>query len=557
MAQWWLAGRYRLVSVLGSGGAAWVWRAWDERMQRFVAVKILKESFGLSHHAGRFAREAVLAGGLSSAHIVVVYDKGQEALESRKGPSDPGAVAAFGPETRVLPSRPEPTPVHDPHATSALGPAAPGHPEPDGRVMYVAMELVGGRSLAQLVADGAWLPIGHVVGWAIQLCDGLDVAHTGGVLHRDIKPANIMVTQRGVVKILDFGIARFMRDLSSRTGITLPGSMVGTPAYMSPEQIRGGSIDGRTDLYSVGCVLHELLTGAPPFGLDHMHTLLHKHLTEPAESVRNKRLVIPEDLASLVLSLLHKEASGRPASAAEVSDRLRELDVAVPRNLAPAPWGMVVEDPPPPPPGRLPPTQDGDPEPLTRDSDPEEVPRLLPQRPQAPRSVEYLRTEIGRQVRVYGRDHPDTLLTREQLAGRLGRDGDADGAALVLRGVISDSGRLRGAMDVNTLRARRGLAHWTAEAGHPDEAAHLLKGLLKDQVKVLGTDHMETLRVRREQARREGESGNLEGAVRLLRTLIADVSRVLGEEHELVIDVWDELTSWQNRLDRSRLRDQA
>jgi eukaryotic-like serine/threonine-protein kinase len=545
VAQWWLAGRYRLVKVLGSGGTAWVWRAWDERMQRFVAVKILKDSFGLSHHAGRFAREAVLAGGLSSANIVVVYDKGQEALESREGLPDPGAVAAFGPETRVLPSRAEPPSVYDPHATSALGPATPGYPEADGRVMYVAMELVGGRSLAQLVADGAWLPIGHVIGWAIQLCDGLDVAHTGGVLHRDIKPANIMVTQRGVVKILDFGIARFMRDLSSRAGITLPGSMVGTPAYMSPEQIRGGSIDGRTDLYSVGCVLHELLTGAPPFGLDHMHTLLHKHLTEPAESVRNKRLEIPEELATLVLSLLHKDPSRRPESAAEVRDRLCELDVVVPRNLAPAPWGVTVEAPPSVP-TSLPPTQDR-----------EEVPRLRPQRLQAPRSVEYLRTEIGRQLRVYGRDHPDTLLTREQLAGRLGRDGDADGAALVLRGVISDSGRLRGAMDVNTLRARRGLAHWTAEAGRPDEAAHLLSGLLKDQVKVLGTDHMETLRVRREQARREGEAGNLEGAVRLLRTLIADVSRVLGEEHELVIDVWDELTSWQHRLDRSRFRDQA
>ena len=547
MAQLWLGSRYRLVKVLGSGGAAMVWRAWDERMRRYVAVKVLKDTFGVAN-SDRFGLEAVLAGGLSSPNIVVVHDRGKKVMERRAGPAEPADAQPYGPATRVLTPHDELPATLDPQATSVLGPVLGGHQEPDGTVMYVAMELITGRSMAQLVADGAWLPIPLVVGWAIQLCDGLDVAHSGGVLHRDIKTANVMVGSRGVVKILDFGIARYMETLSSRAGITLPGSMLGTPAYMSPEQIRGGEIDGRADLYSVGCVLHELLTGAPPFGLDHPHALLHRHLTIPPESVRNTRLEVPDDLASLVLELLGKRPASRPATAAEVRDRLCELSIKAPRDLAPQPWGA------------------GEPEPAesvtAADTQDQPVrllppPRPEPERARAADSVHMVRVELGRHMRVYGPDHPETLLLREQLANRLGRDGDVDAALALLRAVISDSGRLRGALDPGTLRARRALARWTAESGRADVAAHLLKGLLPDQVQVLGTDHTETLRVRRELARREGDSGNHEGAVRLLRALVPDVIRVLGPEHDLVTEVWDELTSWEHRLDRARLRDQA
>jgi len=325
--------------------------------------------------------------------------------------------------------------------------------------------------------------------------------------------------------------------------------MLGTPAYMSPEQIRGGEIDGRADLYSVGCVLHELLTGAPPFGLDHPHALLHRHLTIPPESVRNTRLEVPDDLASLVLELLGKRPESRPATAAEVRDRLCELSIKPPRDLAPQPWGSTepesIERPAPPD------TQDQPVRllPPSRATEPERV--------RAADSVQMLRVELGRHMRVYGPDHPETLLLREQLANRLGREGDTGAALTLLRAVISDSGRLRGALDPGTLRARRALARWTAESGRADEAAQLLKGLLPDQVQVLGTDHTETLRVRRELARREGDSGNHEGAVRLLRALVPDVIRVLGPDHDLVTEVWDELTSWEHRLDRARLRDQA
>ncbi|WP_406286498.1 protein kinase domain-containing protein [Embleya sp. NBC_00896] len=548
VAQLWLGSRYRLVKRLGSGGAATVWRAWDQRMERFVAVKVLKESFGMSNSVDRFGLEAVIAGGLSSPNIIVVHDRGKKKVEHRGGPTFAGTEPPFGPETRsLLPDDAQST--HDAQVTSALGPSLGGMQETDGMVMYVAMELITGRSLAQLVADGAWLPIGHVIGWAIQLCDGLDVAHSGGVLHRDIKPANVMVTSRGVVKVLDFGIARYMETVSSRAGITLPGSMLGTPAYMSPEQIRGGDIDGRADLYSVGCVLHELLTGAPPFGLDHPHAMMHHHLTVPPESVRNTRLEVPDDLAALVLALLSKRPANRPGSAAEVRDRLCELSIAPPRNLAPQPWGTVPEEP-----SSLvdpQPTQD---QPVRLRATP---PPTAPRAVRAADSIQVMRTELGKQMRLYGPDHPDTLLLREQLAGRLGRDGDPVAATTLLRSVISDSGRLRGALDPDTLRARRGLARWTAEAGRPAEAARLLKGLLPDQVAVLGTDHLETLRVRRELARREGDADNFEGAVRLLRALVPDVIRVLGPDHELVTEVWDELTAWEHRLDRSRLRDQA
>ncbi|MYS82392.1 serine/threonine-protein kinase [Embleya scabrispora] len=556
MAQLWLGSRYRLDKRLGSGGNATVWRAWDQKMQRFVAVKVLKESFGASNNSvDRFGREAIIVGGLSSPNIIVVHDQGRkEVVEHRTGPgttepeqSEPERLGPgrLDPATRVFTHEAET--VHDAQITSALGPGPGDLRRTDGKVMYLAMELITGRSLAQLVADGAWLPLGHVVGWAIQLCDGLDVAHSGGVLHRDIKPANVMVTSRGVVKVLDFGIARYMEKVSSRAGITMPGSMIGTPAYMSPEQILGGRIDGRADLYSVGCVLHELLTGAPPFGLDRPHSMMTAHLQRPPESVRNTRLEVPEDLAALVLALLAKRPENRPASAAEVRDRLLELSVVPPRNLAPQPWGMLASDPVAPVDAQ--PTQD---QPVRLVLDTAE-----PRPARASDSLQVLRAELGQRMREFGVDHPDTLLLREQLAARLGKDGDPLAAITLLRGVISDGGRLRGALSPDTLRARRALAHWTGEAGRPADAAQLLKNLLPDQVHVLGTDHLETLRVRRERARWDGQAGNFVGAVLHLRALVPDVIRVLGPNHELVIEVWDDLTYWEHRLDGYGVRDEA
>ncbi|MFJ8742188.1 protein kinase [Embleya sp. NPDC127516] len=568
MAQLWLGSRYRLDKRLGSGGNATVWRAWDQKMQRFVAVKVLKESFGASNNSvDRFGREAIIVGGLSSPNIIVVHDQGRKAVvEHRTGPQAPGleptepnrprpSGGRTDPETRVFTHDAET--VHDAQVTSALGPGPGELRRTDGKVMYLAMELITGRSLAQLVADGAWLPLGHVVGWAIQLCDGLDVAHAGGVLHRDIKPANVMVTSRGVVKVLDFGIARYMEKVSSRAGITLPGSMIGTPAYMSPEQILGGRIDGRADLYSVGCVLHELLTGAPPFGLDHPHSMMQAHLGRTPESVRNTRLEVPDDLAALVLALLAKRPENRPASAAEVRDLLLELSVTPPRNLAPQPWGMPASEPVADDDAQQ--TQDQPVRLLPEGSEPQptraEAPEPRPAR--ASDSLQVMRAEVGRRIREFGKDHPDTLLLREQLAARLGKDGDPLAAITLLRGVISDGGRLRGALTPDTLRARHALAHWTGVAGRPAEAARLLKNLLPDQVQVLGTDDLDTLRIRRERARREGEAGNFVGAVHHLRTLVPDVIRVLGPNHELVIEVWDELTYWEHRLDGYGVRDQA
>ncbi|MFE5325792.1 protein kinase [Embleya sp. NPDC056575] len=555
MARLWLGSRYRLDEKLGSGGNATVWRAWDRKMQRFVAVKVLKESFGGSNSMDRFGQEALILGRLSSPNIIVVHDRGLKQVIRHPGEPNrthPRKPPPAGPEnsaptiaqrpgdvaTRVFDHDAET--LHDAQVTSALGAGSADMRETDGKVMYLAMELITGRTLAQLVADGAWLPIGHVIGWAIQLCDALDVAHSGDVLHRDIKPANVMVTSRGVVKVLDFGIARYMQKESSRAGITLPGSMIGTPAYMAPEQIRGETVDGRTDLYGVGCVLHEMLTGAPPFGLDHPHSTMHAHLEKPPESVRNSRLEVPEDLAALVLELLSKRPENRPPNAAEVRDRLDDLSVKPPRNLVPQPWGVPAPET----------VATIDPQPTV-----DQPVRLVPPPTTGPRpvrandSIQALRDEIGRQVRAFGHDHPETLRMREQLADRLGRDGDPTAAMRLLREVISDSGPLRGALDPRTLRARRRRAHWTAAAGRPAEAAKLLRNLLPDQVRVMGTDHIETLQIRHERARREGEAGNFMTAVHQLRTLISDVIRVLGAEHQLVIELWDELTFWEHRLD--------
>lgn len=199
------------------------------------------------------------------------------------------------------------------------------------------MELVRGRSLAEELAQR--LPtLPQALAWAEQIALALESAHgpEAGVVHRDLKPGNVMVTYGGLVKLLDFGIARFLEDNDTHHTKLTGARMVGTPAYMAPEQCDGRPVDGRTDLYALGCLLYTMLTGRPPFTLERgllqvMYQQVHE-VPPPPSAYRP----VPAPVDRLVMDLLAKDPADRPADAADVVDRLRTLSRALSAAAAPA-----------------------------------------------------------------------------------------------------------------------------------------------------------------------------------------------------------------------------
>ncbi|MEV6161281.1 protein kinase [Streptomyces sp. NPDC052052] len=307
-----LGGRYELTERIGAGGMGVVWSARDRLLHRTVAVKVLSGAGGTPDAAVRLEREARAAAGLSeNRHVVTVHDFGR-----------------------------------------------------DGDTVYVVMERVSGRTLdAFLRAEGPPGPA-LAVEWVRQVCAALEAAHAAGVVHRDIKPANVILTPDGTVKVLDFGIAWFhpMHGLERISRDLVAGSA----PWMSPEQIQGAQMDHRSDLYSTGCLLYELLTGRTPFGDRDTYSLFVAHVTEPVVAPGLLRPGIPAALDTLTLRLLAKSPNDRPGSASEVAARLgavgRDLGAvattpynpsapptgpgsAVPAALSPAPGPPPAVDP--------------------------------------------------------------------------------------------------------------------------------------------------------------------------------------------------------------------
>ncbi len=267
-----LAGRYRLDEPLGHGGMGEVWSAVDLRLRRRVAVKILPEAVAVSEaQITRFRREAEITAALSHPGITTVFDI-------------------------------------DEHGTGGQS------------LRFMVMELLTGRDLHKIMAEHPQgLPAAQVVGLAHQVLDALAAAHAQGVIHRDLKPANLFVLNDGRLKICDFGIAR----LIGATRITTAGAIMGTPLYMAPEQFRGGAVDERTDLYALGCVLYELLTGSP--WLDTSGgpwSIMYQHLDRSPDPARLRRPDTPGPLQGLVLDLLAKHPDGRPGDVATARARM-------------------------------------------------------------------------------------------------------------------------------------------------------------------------------------------------------------------------------------------
>ncbi|MEV7394808.1 PQQ-binding-like beta-propeller repeat protein [Streptomyces sp. NPDC091215] len=301
-----LRDRYRLQKRLGQGGMGQVWVAHDPVVDRLVAVKVLLEQPGADlGDTTLFLREAQTAGRLRHPNVITVHDAGQD----------------------------------------------------DDGTLFLVMELLAGRDLAGLLGQDGPPPVGRAVDWAAQIADALDAAHTAGVIHRDLKPANLMLAPTGTVTILDFGIARYTATLTQASRV------IGTLAYMPPERLRGKVGDGRGDLYSLGCLLHELLTGQPPFhGLEQV-ALIHAHLETVPPLPSTLRPGIPVGLDRLISELLAKDPAHRPATAADVRDRLRSLHSAC---LQAAPHPPTAAAPTPPatqPAGQSPPKSPDEPRP--------------------------------------------------------------------------------------------------------------------------------------------------------------------------------------------------
>ncbi|MFJ3790595.1 protein kinase [Kitasatospora sp. NPDC090091] len=273
-----LNGRYELVEILGVGGMATVYGGVDHVLGRQVAVKVLNGGLADDpRFAERFGREAQHAAMLAHPRIVMVFDSGVDQ----------------------------------------------GSP-------YIVMELVQGRSLAAVLAQQPGLPVERAVGIAAAVCEALAVAHGAGLVHRDIKPGNIMITDDGGVKVVDFGIAR----AGSSNNLTQTASVLGTAAYLSPEQATASELDGRTDLYAVGCVLTEMLTGVTPFTAETPVAIAFKHVSEQPLPPSARRPGLPPALDAAVLRLLAKNPADRPADAAAAR---AELLACVP--------GLAVVDP--------------------------------------------------------------------------------------------------------------------------------------------------------------------------------------------------------------------
>jgi serine/threonine-protein kinase len=270
-----IAGRYVVERKLGAGAFGTVFKAKDKILGRMVAIKTIRleglaaQGASMDELLQRFTREAQVSAKLKHPGIVTIYDIGNA----------------------------------------------------DG-MTYLAMEFIDGKGLERIILDGGPMPVERAASLAAQVAQALDFAHKNGVVHRDIKPANIMIEAGDRVKVTDFGIAKVTE---SADHLTMTGSLLGTPSYMSPEQARGAAIDGRSDLFSVGCVLYELLAGKKAFRGESITALIFKIITEEPPPIRELAKDVPDEMVRIVQKALAKTADARYQTGDELAADLLQL----------------------------------------------------------------------------------------------------------------------------------------------------------------------------------------------------------------------------------------
>lgn len=542
-----IQGRYRLLDPIGRGGMGEVWRARDESLGRQVAVKCLKP-LGPHHDPSfarvlreRFRREARVAASLQHRGVTVVHD--------------------FG--------------------------------ESDG-VLYLVMELLEGHNLGQLLEDTRPrpLPVDDVVDIADQVTAALAYTHQQSIVHRDLKPANIMRLTDGTVKICDFGIARLGHDIGFTSRLTGTGVAMGTPHYMSPEQISGAEVDQRSDLYSFGCVLYEITTGAPPFDHGDAWAILVGHRDTAPEPPRSHRADLPEYLERIILDLLAKRPEQRPQDAGELARRIsagRTAPLYVPTVVAPAPprpsegHGPAPRFPsrpvqPPSREPRLPSWTEG----MTtghkatgagwRGTPPDAsagltgewtarpstaVPPLPGRGERSAASAAAITALAGRhnsglslgrlgrwteageihrsvaaeRERLLGPDHPDTLASRYEVGFTLSRTGRPGEALGEYARVAQARERVLGVDHPDTLAARQEMAYVLGQLGRHFEAHQAYTSVLAARQRAMGPDHPDTLRCGHNLAFNLSRLGRLEDSYRMAAEVAAARARVLGPAH--------------------------
>ncbi|WP_156724870.1 serine/threonine-protein kinase [Streptomyces apocyni] len=541
-----IQGRYRLLELIGRGGMGEVWRARDESLGRGVAVKCLKP-LGPQHDPSftrvlreRFRREARVAAALQHRGVTVVHD--------------------FG--------------------------------ECDG-VLYLVMELLEGRNLSQLLEDNKAHPLAvpDVVEITEQVSHALAYTHDQGIVHRDLKPANIMRLTDGTVKICDFGIARLGHDIGFTSRLTGTGIAMGTPHYMSPEQISGAPVDHRSDLYSLGCVLYEIATGAPPFDLDDAWAVLVGHRDTAPTPPREHRPELPTFFEHLVLDLLAKEPEARPHDARQLAHQIADGRAGTPPAALRVP--TVVVRPtgarPDQPQGvtghgsaprelRLPSWTRGmttgkkagggsaprgtplDAAGLTGEWTPRTdrlAPTVPPRQKRPTPSPALLSALTGRhnaglslgrldrweeagevhravaaeREHALGPDHPDTLASRYEVGFALSRTGRPADALREYDRVAAGRERALGPDHPDTLAARQETAYVLGQLARHFEAHQVYAAVLASRERTMGADHPDTLRCRHNLAFNLSRLGRLEDAYRMALDVATARAGVLGPGH--------------------------
>ena len=275
------AGRYQVIEELGHGGMGRVYKVQDTKIGEKIALKLIRPETGLDKTSlERFSNELKLARKIRHKNVCQMFDLGE-----------------------------------------------------DQGTRYITMEYVHGEDLKQLIRKVGQLSPGQSIGIARQVCDGLEEAHKLGVVHRDLKPQNIMVDEDGKARIMDFGIARSLYGKS----ITGANVMIGTPEYMSPEQVEGKDIDQRSDIYSLGVILYEMVTGRVPFEGETPFTIGVKHKSEIPKNPKEINAQLSDDLSRVILKCLEKEKAARPQSAADLRTELERIEEGLPTTERVAP----------------------------------------------------------------------------------------------------------------------------------------------------------------------------------------------------------------------------
>jgi serine/threonine protein kinase len=264
-----LGNRYELLEQIGEGGMAIVYKAKCHLLDRYVAVKVLKEEFNNDEDfVEKFKNEATAAASLSHTNIVNIYDVGSE-----------------------------------------------------NNINYIVMEYVNGKTLKRIIKENVRLSYSKTINIAIQIASALECAHKNNLIHRDIKPHNILVTEEGIAKVADFGIAKVANSMT----ITNSSQIIGSAHYFSPEQAKGGFVDCKTDIYSLGIVMYEMVTGKVPYDADSAVSVAIKHIQEPAVPPKQIIWDIPESLNRLILKAIEKEPIKRYQSAKEMLNDLNRI----------------------------------------------------------------------------------------------------------------------------------------------------------------------------------------------------------------------------------------